>query len=137
MHKQVYFAGSIRGGRADAAWYRTLIAYIARTDTVLTEHIGNLSLSVLENGKAGDGAIYAQDAAWLCACDLVIAECTCPSLGVGYELAFAEAHQKPCYVLYRKSRTQLSSMLLGNPYFHIVPYETEAEAFSTLDRILQ
>ena len=68
---------------------------------------------------------------------LVIAECTCPSLGVGYELAFAEAHQKPCYVLYRKSRTQLSAMLLGNPYFHIVPYETETEAFSALDRILQ
>ena len=38
--KKVYFAGSIRGGRTDAALYERMIGYIQRTDRVLTEHVG-------------------------------------------------------------------------------------------------
>ena len=74
MDKKIYFAGSIRGGRQDAAIYRKVIAAIQETDTVLTEHVGDLSLSLVES--QGDRAIYEQDTAWLRACDLVIAECT-------------------------------------------------------------
>jgi len=136
MNRNIYFAGSIRGGRVDAALYRRIIAYIQRTDTVLTEHVGDPSLSLLERGRDGDAAIYAQDTAWLRQSDLVIAECTCPSLGVGYELAYAEAHQKPCYIFYDRSKTQLSAMLTGNPYFHIIPYTHEEEVFAALDRLL-
>ena len=32
--------------------------------------------------------------AWLRESDVIVAECTCPSLGVGYELAYAEAKGK-------------------------------------------
>lgn len=39
MNKKIYFAGSIRGGRVDAALYQRIIQYINRTDVVLTEHI--------------------------------------------------------------------------------------------------
>ena len=38
---RVYFAGSMRGGRADAALYAHLIARIGRTCRVLTEHVGS------------------------------------------------------------------------------------------------
>ena len=41
MEKKVYFAGSIRGGREDAAVYKRIIDYINATDTVLTEHYWN------------------------------------------------------------------------------------------------
>lgn len=136
MNKKVYFAGSIRGGRDDAELYRRLIADINRTDTVLTEHIGNLSLSPLEQGPDKDARIYAQDTAWIRECDVLIAECTSPSLGVGYELAFAESLGKPCHVLYRPARAQLSAMIGGDPYFHVHPYATEAEAIRHLDDIL-
>lgn len=37
MNKKIYFAGSIRGGRVDAALYQRIIQYINRTDVVLTE----------------------------------------------------------------------------------------------------
>ena len=136
MNKKVYFAGSIRGGRADAELYRRIIAHIQRTDTVLTEHVGRPELSVLERGRDADGAIYRQDTAWLRESDLLIAECTSPSLGVGYELAYAERYEKPCHIFYDKTRTQLSAMLTGDPYFHIHPYETEAELMAALDGIL-
>ena len=133
---KIYFAGSIRGGRADADLYRRMIAHIQRTDTVLTEHVGDLSRSVLEQGRSGDAAIYRQDTAWLRSCDLVIAECTTPSLGVGYELAYAERLGKPCHLFYDRGRCQLSAMLTGDPYFTLHPYERAEEVFAALDEIL-
>ncbi len=45
MNKKVYFAGSIRGGREDAALYRDIIRHIQETDIVLTEHIGATDLN--------------------------------------------------------------------------------------------
>ena len=133
--KKVYFAGSIRGGRIDAALYQRLIEYMKKTCVVLTEHIGNPNLNLMEQGMK-DKDIYEQDTAWLRECDVLIGECTCPSLGVGYELAYAEAHKIPCHIFYDKTKTQLSAMLTGNPYFNIHPYESENEIYTILDTIL-
>lgn len=136
MSRKVYFAGSIRGGRSDAALYQRMIEFIQRTDTVLTEHVGRPELNLLERGRDRDGEIYRQDTAWLRECDLLIGECTCPSLGVGYELAYAEKLGKPCHLFYDRRKTQLSAMLTGDPYFHIHPYDDPEEVFPILARIL-
>ena len=93
---KIYFAGSIRGGRQDAELYRKVIAALKEKHQVLTEHVGDLSLSTVED--KGDKAIYEQDTAWLRECDMVVAECTQVSLGVGYELAYAEAHGKEVHI---------------------------------------
>ena len=135
--KKVYFAGSIRGGRTDADLYKRIIQYIQRNHCVLTEHVGDLSLSKTEGREDRDAAIYEQDTAWLRESDLVIAECTTPSLGVGYELAYAEAHGIPAHIFYNKSRTNLSAMLTGNKYFQIHPYRNEEDIYPLLDSILQ
>lgn len=122
---KIYFAGSIRGGRKDANLYRKVIAALKENHQVLTEHVGDLSLSTVEN--KGDKAIYEQDTAWLRECDVVVAECTQVSLGVGYELAYAEAHGKEVHIFYRPKETQLSAMLSGNERFHIHRYDGEEE----------
>ena len=106
-----------------------------KTSTVLTEHIGSPHLNLMEQGKR-DFEIYDEDTAWLRESDVVIAECTCPSLGVGYELAYAEKIGKPCHIFYDRSKTQLSAMLTGNPYFNIHPYTEETEIYKILDHIL-
>ncbi len=134
--KKYYFAGSIRGGRADAQLYQSMIDCLKHHGSVLTEHVGNLSLSTLEQGRDRDSDIYLQDTGWLSACDVVVAECTQPSLGVGYELAFAEKLGKPCHLFYNSTQCQLSAMLTGNPYFHIYPYTSEDELFALLDCVL-
>lgn len=133
--KKIYFAGSIRGGRIDAELYNRLIGYMQKTSIVLTEHIGSPHLNLLEQGKR-DIEIYDQDTAWLRESDVLIAECTCPSLGVGYELAYAEKIGKPCHIFYDWTKTQLSAMLTGNPYFIIHPYENEDEIYPIIDTIL-
>ena len=134
--KKVYFAGSIRGGRTDAELYKRIIKYIQQEHIVLTEHVGDLSLSKTEGLKDRDVAIYEQDTAWLRESDLVIAACTTPSLGVGYELAYAEAHGIPVHIFYNKSRANLSAMLTGDKYFQIHPYHNEEDIYPLLDSIL-
>ena len=136
MNKNVYFAGSIRGGRVDATLYHRIISYIKKTDTVLTEHIGKSNISLTAQARAVDTHIYEQDTTWLRSSDLLIAECTCPSLGVGYELAYAEAHNIPVFIFYDKTKSNLSAMLSGNTYFTIISYETEEEIYPMLDKIL-
>ena len=133
--KKVYFAGSIRGGRSDAALYRDMIDHINKTAYVLTEHVGKKEVFELEKDMT-DRDIDEQDTAWIRECDLVIAECTCPSLGVGYELAYAEHQKKPCHILYRANEVRLSAMLAGDPYYEIHPYSDHEEVFSILDTIL-
>ena len=137
MKKKVYFAGSIRGGRQDADLYKRIIEYIQRNHIVLTEHVGDLSKSKTEGLPNQEVAIYEQDTAWLREADVVIAECTTPSLGVGYELAYAEARGIPVHIFYNKPHANLSAMLTGDKYFQIHPYEREAEIFSLLDAICQ
>ncbi len=136
MAKKIYFAGSIRGGRVDAELYRRMIEYMQRNHVVLTEHVGKSNLSLTEQGRDRDACIYDQDTAWLRESDVLIGECTCPSLGVGYELAYAEAYGIPCHIFYDRGKTQLSAMLTGNPYFHIHPYEKEQDIYPLLDQIL-
>lgn len=132
---KIYFAGSIRGGRTDAGLYQRMIEFIQQTDIVLTEHIGHPDLNLMEQGKK-DIEIYDQDTAWLRESDILIGECTCASLGVGYELGYAEKIGKPCHIFYDRSKTHLSAMLTGNPYFTIHPYEKEEEIYPVLRQIL-
>jgi len=135
--KKIYFAGSIRGGRADAALYARLIAHMNENHKVLTEHIGSPSLfPTIERGMT-DEQIYEQDMNWLRESDIVIAECSTPSLGVGYEMAFAEKLGKPVHIFFDSNRGYLSAMLTGDIYFRIHYYQTEAELFRLVDEVLE
>ena len=131
---KIYFGGSIRGGREDAELYAYMIKELKKYGTVLTEHIGNDALLTPEY-EGSDQNIWQKDTAWLRECDMVIAECTAPSLGVGYELAYAERHGKPVHIFYRPGETSLSAMLKGDPYFMIHPYTTKEELISLIDQI--
>ena len=84
MHK-IYFAGSISGGREDVDVYPPLIDHLRRYGKVLTEHVGNKEMTQL--GESIPLAeIYRRDMEWLSESDVIVAEVTRVSLGVGYEL---------------------------------------------------
>ncbi|KAJ3047861.1 2'-deoxynucleoside 5'-phosphate N-hydrolase 1 [Quaeritorhiza haematococci] len=75
---------------------------------------------------------------WLSSADVVIAECTQPSLGVGYEIGIAEKLGKKICVLYRgpKEARKLSAMLSGNPHVTVVYYSDVEEACRQIDGYL-
>ena len=81
----IYFAGAIRGGRADQALYLQIIEELRGYGTVLTEHIGDAALT--QSGEEqSDAFIHDRDLDWLRSADVLVAEVTTPSLGVGYEI---------------------------------------------------
>ena len=132
---KIYFAGSIRGGRSDAPVYQSMIEYLSSFGEVLTEHVGDISLS--ENGDDGpdDRFIHDRDMAWLSACDFVVAEVSVPSLGVGYELGYAVALKKPVLCLHRSDPGRpLSAMIAGSPGIQTAVYASIDEAKKTPGR---
>lgn len=126
--KKVYFAGSITGGRDDAALYKHIVDYAASLGwTVLTEHIGLASLSADGENRTAQ-YIYERDMAWIQEADAIIAEVTTPSLGVGYEVAQAEILGKPLLRLFRPSSgRRLTAMISGNPQAMVREYATTQE----------
>ena len=127
--RKIYFAGSIRGGRADVLIYEELVGFLAGFGEVLTSHVGNPDLDASGDEGISEDSIYLRDMAWLDEADLVIAEVTTPSLGVGYEIGAAEARGKRILCLFRQGGdVSLSAMVAGNPALCARDYRTLAEA---------
>lgn len=120
---KIYFAGAIRGGRQDAPYYRQIIRLLKEHGDVLTEHVGYEDPDGAE-GDMSDQAIYVRDMSWLEEADILVAEVTVPSLGVGYEIARAEILETDILCLYRSESAQrLSALIAGNPNVRCERYE--------------
>jgi 2'-deoxynucleoside 5'-phosphate N-hydrolase len=125
----IYFAGAIRAGREDVAVYEAMITWLRSFGEVLTEHVGNKALTGVGDDGPNDRYIHDRDMAWLSGCDVVIAEVTAPSLGVGYELGWATALHKRVLCLHRKvSSRPLSAMISGSPGIQTATYSSMDEA---------
>jgi hypothetical protein len=125
MSMTIYFSGSIVGGRADVALYRRLVeALRAEGHRVLAG-----AVSSEEIGEGGENLqpadIFARDLSWLDEAELVVAEVSVPSLGVGYEIAYAtQIRRIPVIALYRNAFThRCSAMISGDPGVLLIEYE--------------
>ncbi len=137
---KIYFCGSITGGRQDAGIYAELIKHIQKYGQVLTEHIGEKGLTMTGqvgiNGLTAED-VYKKDVYLLQESDVVIAEITTASLGVGYELGLAEALGKKVLCLYRtKEGRKASAMILGNKNFICKEYLELDDAYKIIDGFL-
>lgn len=129
----IYFAASIRGGRDYASDYQKLIAHLAAYGKVLTEHIADNALLAME-AHLSDKQIHDRDVQWLRESDVVVAEVTQTSLGVGYELATALFLDKPVLCLFNNSQgRQLSAMIKGQTKFTHVDYVSLQEAYAAIE----
>ena len=135
---KIYFAGAIRGGREDAQLYEKLIAYLKEKGQVLTEHIGSTDLGWKGETTSKDEEIYKRDIKWLQSADIVVAEVSTPSLGVGYELGIAEKLNIPVLCMYRPDTgNRLSAMISGNAIFTCREYTVFIEAQKWIDDFIQ
>ena len=121
---KIYFSGSIRGGRDDVHIYQEIISYLKQFGKVLTEHIGDDSLKSTGEIKKDNKAIHDRDLELLQKSDIVVAEVTNPSLGVGYEIAKAIDYQKKIFCIYRKvGNKEISAMILGSNDLICIEYK--------------
>jgi nucleoside 2-deoxyribosyltransferase len=135
---RIYFAGAIRGGRDETDIYKKIITYLSSKAEVLTEHVGSSALTTIGETNRSDREIFMRDMEWLQSADLIIAEVTTPSLGVGYELGIAEKLNIPVLCLYRPIKgKRLSAMLSGNEKFNCEAYQTFDEAKIHINKLLK
>jgi 2'-deoxynucleoside 5'-phosphate N-hydrolase len=135
--KKIYFAGSIRGGREDAALYAEIILHMKQFGIVLTEHVGYPGHISHGDEQLTDEVIYERDMNWLISCDAVVAEVTTVSTGVGFELGQAVASGKKVLCLFRpQSGLHLSAMIAGCPGLQLENYTEPSEAMSAVTRFL-
>ena len=134
---KIYFAGSIRGGRLLVDTYRQLIDWLNEKHTVLSDHVG--STAITKNGEQKDVEyIYNRDVAWLKESDLIIADVTIPSLGVGVEIGLAQTLGKKIICLYNvNADASLSAMVAGDPKITVLRYTTVDEAKEEITKALQ
>ncbi len=134
---KIYFAGSIRGGRDDVKLYLQIIEHLKTFGTVLTEHVGDKYLSTQGEDGLTDGYIHERDFKWILESDVVVAEVSTPSLGVGYEIGRAIEHHKHILCLYRAQEgKKLSAMIAGSSDVTVAAYTTLQDAIKAIDKFL-
>lgn len=121
---KIYFAGSIRGGREDAALYLQIIDYLKTFGEVLTEHVGDPNLTDAGDDGPTDRYIHNRDLDWLQSADVLVAEVTSVSMGVGYEIGRAIESGKKVLCLFRpETGKNISAMIAGCPDLVFVNYK--------------
>ncbi|HUX92878.1 MAG TPA: nucleoside 2-deoxyribosyltransferase [Ignavibacteriaceae bacterium] len=107
----IYCAGPIKGDVSYQKYYAEIIAHI--------NSLGLTALSELNKEFSGKKSLTAEeifnrDISWLKKSDLIIAEVSGPSLGVGFEIAFGLYQIKiPVLGLYNKKVKKVSAMITG------------------------
>jgi nucleoside 2-deoxyribosyltransferase len=130
----IYFAGSISGGRTDVAHYRTIVeALEADGHRVLAGAVA--SEDVGAQGESLDAAaIFARDLGWIREADVLVAEVSLPSTGVGYEVATARYEYRiPVICLYRAAFTKrCSAMVAGDAGVELIEYSETPDMLGRL-----
>lgn len=133
---KIYFGGAIRGGREKVNDYAKMVERFELNGCeVLTKHVANPSLSVTGE-KMPYKEIYDRDIKWIESCDIFFADITIPSLGVGYEIAYAEKLGKRIYAIYEKN-ANVSGFLRGNEKIEFLAYENLDEVLKKIDNICE
>lgn len=134
---KIYFCGSIRGGRDLALRYERIIGMLRGYGMVLTEHVGSDEVIQAKDRALTDQEIHDRDMAWIRESDLLVAEVTVPSLGVGYEIGRAIELGKPVLCLFDATAdNSLSAMIAGSKGVDVKLYRSEEEILAILKEFL-
>lgn len=132
----IYFSGSIYGGRQKLDAYKELIGALQNYGTVLNPEVADSEVIEKENGVL-DEDIFNSLKDRLDTANVVFAELTVPSLGVGYELGYADSHDIRIVGIYDKNVIpKVSTMIRGNKNIEIIPYNDLRDIINNLKDIL-
>ena len=110
---KIYFACSITGGRQDEARYQKIVdALLTDNHQVPTAGLASPEVMKLE-GIVDPTDVYERDTGWIRESEVLIAEVSTPSHGVGYEIGYALHLSKPVICLHQEG-IPVSKMILGN-----------------------
>jgi len=123
----IYCAGPIRGDVTHQETYKKIIAFVESLGhTVLTELGGKFNSTI----PLTDKQTYKRDLKWIDGSKIMIAEISGPSLGVGFEIAYAIFQRKlPVLAILNSEVQNTSAMILGcdSPLLTIQRFHDEEE----------
>ncbi len=107
---KIYFCGSILGDTSHKDFYKQIIPWLEQNyGEVLTRHIISGDPSNVPGKKYSDDPaenVFLRDDDWMRRCDVVIADLSAPSLGVGGEIVRnIYGLQKPVLAIYDATKT--------------------------------
>jgi len=127
---KIYFATSISGANDVKINNILLIETLKKFGTVLTEHFAGVSKT--GETELSDKEIHDRDLGWIDECDVIVAEVSNPSLGVGYELRYGIENGKRILCLKHKNGKRLSAMVAGSDYLEVEEYSGDEEIYKIL-----
>jgi 2'-deoxynucleoside 5'-phosphate N-hydrolase len=133
----IYFACSITGGRDLEPVFQTIVhALLEDGHTVPTAHLAESTARAYE-ASVSPPEVYSRDTGWISGCDVLVAEVSTPSHGVGYEVCYALGLQKPVLCVHRAG-IPVSKMLTGNPdeKLRVLAYRDDEEAIGIVRAFL-
>ncbi len=134
---KIYFSGSIYGGRQKLETYKKLVKELQKYGEVLDPEVAEDDVLIKEE-NIKDSDVFENLEKELKDADLIFAEVTVPSLGVGYEIGYADKSNKRIICIYDSTVTpEITTMLRGNKRLRIIPYEDINEIISNLEVILK
>ena len=130
----IYLACTVRGDRSAVAIARALAdAVECMGHTILTRHLLADDPDA-DEGRLTERAVYERDIGWLEACDVLIAEASGSSYGVGFEVGYvlgrsADTGQRVLLLYDAARRSTVSRLIAGNthPACTTYPYRDAAD----------
>jgi nucleoside 2-deoxyribosyltransferase len=116
---KIYLACTVRGDRSGVRAGRAICERLQHHGhEVLTTHLLADSVEAAES-QITDGDVYRRDLEWLTACDVLVAEASGSSYGVGFEVGYvlgrAGASGQRVVLLYDTARRdKVSRLITGN-----------------------
>ena len=116
---KIYFACSITGGREEQTIYEELVDFIQSLGHIVNNAIISKKDILINDRDICPEEIYSRDTTWIMDSDVIIAEVSTPSHGVGYEIAYGLSKGKHILCCYLGNKS-VSKMILGNPDKNLV-----------------
>ncbi len=125
---KIFFIGSIRGGRINQPQYVGIVEILAQYGTVFSDHVADKSLGEYGETDLEKEEIHDRELKMLGKSDIVVADVTTPSLGVGYLISQAINLNKKVIALYNgEDILKLSAMIKGDKNIKVHLYKTEED----------
>ena len=133
---KIYISGSIYGGQEKIETYKILIKELEKYGIVYDKQIADPEVIEKEVFQK-DEEIFLNLESCIKDADILFAEITVPSLGVGYEIGLADSLGKKIIGIYDKTKiNKVSTMLRGNKRIRIIEYSNIKEITDNLERYL-
>ncbi len=135
---KIFFTGSVRAGRSHQPEYQEIVKILNDFGEVSSGHVSDDALSQFGETQLAGNEIRSREIAAIEASDVVVAEVTVPSLGVGYFIRHATEKHIPVIALYKDSSSfRLSEIIKGDPGVSVKTYTRASELRTVFEEVLK